>query len=829
MSGGRFPFRRCARVLLALLLVSSVALASLSYPFFTTTTDSVRLRKTASSRAIVLENLAAGTRIEVLGQSGSYYKVRVGNTTGYLLKDYVNTDESAISTATPVVVETVTGYPYVTVTLEGVNLRETKSLQGKLLKQIPSGASIVVRANSGTWAEVEYDGLVGYVKNAYILLKKVVAATATPAPTATPNPEGSGTSYVILMVGSEGAEVRALQAAMLELGFLRGTVDGKFGAATENAVVLFQGMNEYPISGIADENLQAFLYAGKPKNAQGVATQITTMSPVYGATMKLGKTGEPVGRLQLRLMELGYYSGEVTSIYDNATKKAVAAFQKKNGLTADGVAGKDTQDLIYSAGALAVGETAAPTATPTPTPVPVFTIPSGKVQLHSEGSDAKLVQQRLKDLGYYRGRVDGIFGSASVAALKKFQENNGLQADGVAGESTYRLLFSWGALASGCTATPAPTAEGATATPVPTGTVTPQVTPAPVYETLRKGMTGDAVKLMQEALINLGYLSGTSDGNYGDATVSAVRAFQKTNGLTVDGIAGNQTLQVLYSIGAKAAPVTATPAPTATAKATATPTATAKGTQVTPTPTPGNLKQGSTGNAVKEMQERLIALGYLSGKADGIFGAKTFAALVAFQKANRLTADGIFGVKTQKALSSSSAKTATGATAAPTTVTATATPKPTAPAVTAYTKPRASQVLYANWYTTIKSVAKKYPYATVYDYQSGISWQVHIFSVGAHADYEPLTANDTAKMLQAFGSNTWNPKAVWVLFANGSVYIGSTHSMPHGTQHRTDNNFAGHSCLHFPRTQAQVEAIGTYATSHQKCIDAGWTVTQAMQ
>ena len=144
-------------------------------------------------------------------------------------------------------------------------------------------------------------------------------------------------------------------------------------------------------------------------------------------------------------------------------------------------------------------------------------------------------------------------------------------------------------------------------------------------------------------------------------------------------------------------------------------------------------------------------------------------------------------------------------------------------------KPSASKVIYANWYTTVKAVCRNYPYVTIYDFQTGISWQGHIFSLGAHADYEPLTATDTSKMLKVFGGNTWNPRPVWVIFADGSVYMASTHSSPHGTQHTTDNNFAGHSCIHFPRTQEQVTAIGPYATSHQEMIDKGWTATQSMK
>ena len=81
-------------------------------------------------------------------------------------------------------------------------------------------------------------------------------------------------------------------------------------------------------------------------------------------------------------------------------------------------------------------------------------------------------------------------------------------------------------------------------------------------------------------------------------------------------------------------------------------------------------------------------------------------------------------------------------------------------------------------------------------------------------------------MEKVFGGNTWNPRAVWVVFSDGSVYIGSTHAMPHEVQHIRDNNFGGHSCLHFPRTQEQVAAIGPYATSHQETIDKGWASTQ---
>lgn len=69
------------------------------------------------------------------------------------------------------------------------------------------------------------------------------------------------------------------------------------------------------------------------------------------------------------------------------------------------------------------------------------------------------------------------------------------------------------------------------------------------YKTLKKGSKGAEVARMQRVLIALGYDCGKagSDGEYGSGTVAAVRAFQHDKGLTVDGIAGNKTLTVLYT------------------------------------------------------------------------------------------------------------------------------------------------------------------------------------------------------------------------------------------------------------------------------------------
>ena len=132
---------------------------------------------------------------------------------------------------------------------------------------------------------------------------------------------------------------------------------------------------------------------------------------------------------------------------------------------------------------------------------------------------------------------------------------------------------------------------------------------------LYRGCTGDAVKTLQGELNAKGYDCGSVDGIFGGKTYAAVTAFQKANSLSVDGIVGKLTWGKLYD----AAPVTVM-------------------TAAQPT-----VSYGSSGEAVRKLQELLNARGYDCGSVDGIFGAKTKAAVQAFQEANSLASDGIAG------------------------------------------------------------------------------------------------------------------------------------------------------------------------------------------
>jgi peptidoglycan hydrolase-like protein with peptidoglycan-binding domain len=216
------------------------------------------------------------------------------------------------------------------------------------------------------------------------------------------------------------------------------------------------------------------------------------------------------------------------------------------------------------------------------------------------------------------------------------------------------------------------------------------------------------------------------------------------------------------------------------------------------------------------MQTALKSLGYYGGAITGNFGPLTGEAVKAFQKANKLLADGIAGSTTLSKIFGGSAvagnaKTETGTSAS-----------------AAGAGPRAGGVQHLGM-ATIRARYKNGSVFTVYDFRTKLTWKCRFYSVGTHADSEPLTAADTDTMFRAFGNkNTWTPKAVWITMQDGKTYIASMHNMPHLTGSIRGNSFNGHLCIHFPRTMADAVKTGPYAVSHQQEIVNGWTETQRM-
>ncbi len=856
--GNRWARLLAAVCAMALFLsVISPALAA-KYPYDTVSMDDVNMRSRANTTSTILKKIQKGDTVTILGVTGSFYRVEFDGKTGYAMKKYIDgTDPSpdpspnpALSMQAP---PAISEYPYDTTVIDYVKLRKVAKTDGEVILTIPAGSVVTVydRTSNG-FVKVKYDGKTGYCVDTHINLANI------PAPTPQPGAE----KYTELKNGSEGEAVTALQSALAELGYMEEEdVDGKFGSKTEDALKVFQKRNGFTQDGIASQDLQLKLYEDTPKDTRGYRQYVRTVPPVAGAVIREKSKGEPVTKLQTRLKELGYYEGEITGVCDENTVAAIKLFEGKHGLVADGEMNAADQQVLYGATAMAASVIVTPSPTPTPKP-PTKTLRPG-----DKDEEVKLLQQRLKDLGYYTGNITGVYNTATTEAVKAFQKKSSLEQDGILGPITRTVLYGVNAIYAVPTAIPVST---------PTPTTTP-ITPENVI-VIRAGSMGEVVRRLQARLQELGYYTSRLDGVYLTDDIEAVRAFQSANGLKVDGKAGYETQTALYSdsairgnanittdsssalvstlrYGSEGAEVTTLQnrlialgylAGSADGKfgrdTKAAVIAFQKANQLdadgvvgadtsarlyasnvvsNTVSTTETLRVGAVSDAVRDMQNRLITLGYLeNGQADGKFGVKTSLALIAFQKANGLTADGIAGTKTFAKLNSTSAITA-GGTDSTTSDTTTVTPG--APTVTTVS---AAQVRYANWYSEVKARCRLFPNATIYDFTTGISWQVNMFSLGAHADAEPLTAADTANMNRAFGGKTtWTPKAVWVVLSDGTVYMASTHNTPHDTYHIRDNNFDGHICIHFPRTQEQVEKIGPYATSHQKAIDLGWEAT----
>jgi peptidoglycan hydrolase-like protein with peptidoglycan-binding domain len=124
------------------------------------------------------------------------------------------------------------------------------------------------------------------------------------------------------------------------------------------------------------------------------------------------------------------------------------------------------------------------------------------------------LQEALKALGYNPGPIDGVFGAATEAAVKAFQQARAITADGIVGRVTWINID-----------------EADQSEPV-----------------LKLGSTGLPVRRAQKRMSLVGYDMGGVDGRYGTRTEAAVKKLQQQRGLAVDGVVGPQTWSIIDSL-----------------------------------------------------------------------------------------------------------------------------------------------------------------------------------------------------------------------------------------------------------------------------------------
>lgn len=156
---------------------------------------------------------------------------------------------------------------------------------------------------------------------------------------------------------------------------------------------------------------------------------LTSLAPdiAYAQTaiLRQGSVGDDVTEIQSRLGELGYFDVDPTGFFGPITTEAVLQFQADNGLLVDGIVGPETTSALFRV----------------PTPAPTAAVPqvvSPVVDL-SDSATARL-QEDLAELGYYQGAIDGIYGPLTEVAVRTFQLEQGLVADGTVGVETLAAI-----------------------------------------------------------------------------------------------------------------------------------------------------------------------------------------------------------------------------------------------------------------------------------------------------------------------------------------------------------------------------------------------------
>ncbi len=392
-----------------------------------------------------------------------------------------------------------------------------------------------------------------------------------------------------LEFGMNGAEVLALQTRLEELGYYHNGLDGQFGNGVLTAVKQFQRNNGLTVDGKVGPLTMAKLNS---KDAVDAPTVEANKTLAYGAS------GESVKELQRELRATYYYAGKIDGVFGTELSRAVKWFQASAGLTADGKVGPATKNALFNRAAKIFNGG-----------IPVRALSAGY-----RGYDVYVLQKKLASLNYLSITPSGYYGEDTVAAVKAFQTDNGLKADGRAGAILRRYLW------------PTTVNNDEEKENQQQGTADDPYT----ERTIRSGSYGNDVANAQMRLKAAGYLLGNADGIFGPKTKLAVLALQKDYNLKQDGVVGPATWAVIKTLNvSNAEPGVVEPDKPSV------------GANVT------RIERGDKGTRVTKLQQQLITLGYLpAGEADGKFGAKTQQAVRKFQKDQGIKVDGIAGTQT---------------------------------------------------------------------------------------------------------------------------------------------------------------------------------------
>ncbi|OCQ98925.1 cell wall-binding protein [Nostoc sp. MBR 210] len=197
-----------------------------------------------------------------------------------------------------------------------------------------------------------------------------------------------------LMKGDEGEQVRVLQEKLRVAGYYYGNATGIFGPITEESVKRFQEAYKLNVDGIVGPATISKL----PGSGVGYGEDAPPRRAADKDNLRMGDRGEAVRMLQEQLIKAGYLQGEPNGYFGSYTSDAVRRFQADNYLAASGIAGPTTRARLYS-----------------------------KVSNAPKSDFSVLeIQRRLRDKGFYKGKLNGVMAEDTRKAIKQAQEFYGV-------------------------------------------------------------------------------------------------------------------------------------------------------------------------------------------------------------------------------------------------------------------------------------------------------------------------------------------------------------------------------------------------------------------
>jgi N-acetylmuramoyl-L-alanine amidase len=155
--------------------------------------STLNVRSGAGTQYKVVGSLKNGTKVEVLGKSGSWYQIKYGSITGYVSGQYLVVSGTSTIPAspapTPEPTPTPSGQTGTVKVSSTLNVRSGAGTQYKVVGSLKNGTKVEVLGKSGSWYQIKYGSITGYVSGQYLVVSGTSTTPASPAPTPVPVPE----------------------------------------------------------------------------------------------------------------------------------------------------------------------------------------------------------------------------------------------------------------------------------------------------------------------------------------------------------------------------------------------------------------------------------------------------------------------------------------------------------------------------------------------------------------------------------------------------------------------------------------------------------------